>query len=361
MEYRQLTKSGMKVSCISFGGMRLPEISEEQAYKVINKALDLGINYFETAYHYGDSEVKIGKSLGKRRKDIILSTKSAYNDPITGDELKRNVEQQLKRLQTDYLDFYQMWGTDSMDVFVKMISPGYKYEAVKDLMRQGIIRHVGITSHGKPRDLEIMIESGLFESVTIYYNAMKQECTGVAALAQKLKMGVVAMGPLNGGFLGEETKEMSFLKRGKARTNAEGALRFIIGNINITTAIVGFKTEQEVIDGVFAGDFYEDIADTNDMAVITEGFKEIAKKMPKSVCSGCNYCKPCKEGIDIPNIFKWMNNAKVYGNIDFAKGRYKKAGQKAALCSKCGACMEKCPQKLNIIADMAEAHELLKS
>ena len=334
MEYRQLTESGIKVSCVSFGGMRLPEITEEQAYKVINKALDLGINYFETAYHYGDSEVKIGKSLGKRRKDIILSTKSAYNDPITGDELKRNVEQQLKRLQTDYLDFYQMWGTDGMDVFVKMIGPGYKYEAVKDLMRQGIIKHVGITSHGKPKDVEIMIESGLFESVTIYYNAMKQEYTSVAALAQKLKMGVVAMGPLNGGFLGEETKEMSFLKRGKAKTNAEGALRFIIGNKNITTAIVGFKTEQEVIDGVFAGDLYEDIANTNDMAVITEAFKAMANKIPKIVCSGCNYCKPCKEDINIPHVLRLANNVKVYGTLEWGKEKYRQSGQKGALCSK---------------------------
>jgi len=361
MEYRQLTESGLKVSCISFGGMRLPEISEEEAYKVVNKAIDLGINYFETASGYGDSEIKIGKSLRKRRKDIILSTKSAYNDPITADELKRNVEQQLKRLQTDYLDFYQMWGTDSMDVFVKMIEPGYKYEGVKDLMKQGIIKHVGITSHGKPKDLEIMIESGLFESVTIYYNAYKQEYTGVAALAQKMKMGVVAMGPLNGGFLGDETKELGFLKRGKARTNAEGALRFIVGNKNITTAIVGYKTEKDVIDGVFAGDFYEDIANTNDMAIITGAFKEMGKKVPENICSCCNYCMPCKEGLHIYSIFKLVNNAKVYGTLDWAKERYRQEGQKGALCSKCGACMKKCPQKINIIKDIAEGHELLKS
>ena len=361
MEYRQLTESGLKVSCISFGGMRLPEITEEEAYKVINKAIDLGINYFETSSGYGDSEIKIGKSLGKRRKDIILSTKCAYGNPITGDELKKNVEQQLKRLQTDYLDFYQMWGTDSMDVFVKMIEPGYKYEAVKDLMRQGIIKHVGITSHGKPKDLEMMIESGLFESVTLYYNAYKQNYSDVAVLAQKLKMGVVAMGPLNGGFLGDDNKELSFLKRGKARTNAEGALRFIVGNINITTAIVGFKAEQEVVDGVFAGDLYEDIANTNDMAYITEAFKELGKKVPENVCSCCNYCAPCKEGINIYSIFKLVNSAKVYGTLDFAKKKYKQEGQKGALCSKCGACMKKCPQKINIIKDIAEGHELLKS
>ncbi|MEI6845442.1 MAG: aldo/keto reductase [Candidatus Firestonebacteria bacterium] len=361
MEYRQLTKSGLKVSCISFGGMRLPEISEEEAFKVVNKAIDLGINFFETASGYGDSELKIGKALGKRRKDIFLSSKNAYNDPITADDLKRQIEEQLKRLKTDYLDFYQMWGTDSMDVFVKMLEPGYKYEGVKDLMKQGVIRHLGMTSHGKPKDVEIMLESGLFESVTLYYNAYQQQYAEVAALAKKLNMGVVAMGPLNGGFLGEETGKLSFLKRGKAKTNAQGALRFIVGNKNITTSIVGFKTEQDVIDGAAAGDFYEDIAGTSDMAFISEAFKEIEKKIPKSICSACDYCKPCKEGINISHIFKIMNDAKVYDTLEFARERYKQYGQKGALCSKCGACMEKCPQKLDIIKDMAEAHELLKS
>lgn len=361
MEYRQLTKSGINVSCISFGGMRIPRISEEEAYKVVNRALDLGINYFETASGYGDSEIKIGKSLGKRRKDIILSTKCAYDNPITADELKRNVENQLKRLQTDYFDFYQMWGTDSMDCFVKMIEPGYKYEGVRDLMKQGVIKHIGLTSHAKPKDVEIMIESGLFESVTLYYNPYKQEYSEVAALAQKLEMGVVAMGPLNGGFLGDETKELSFLKKGKARTNAEGALRFIVGNKNITTSIVGFESEQQVIDGVYAGDFYEDIAGTNDIEIISEKFREMRKILPENICSSCNYCKPCKEKIDIPNIFRLVNDAKVYGTWGFSKNKYMKMSKKADLCTKCKACMEKCPQKLDIIKDLEIAHQLLKS
>ena len=89
MEYRQLTSSGIKVSVISFGGMRIPDISEKEAYNVVNKALDLGINYFETAYYYGDSEIKLGKSLGRKRKDIYLSTKNGYNKPMTGDEVKK--------------------------------------------------------------------------------------------------------------------------------------------------------------------------------------------------------------------------------------------------------------------------------
>ena len=361
MEFRQLTKSKIMVSVISFGGMRLPDISEEEAYKVVNRALDLGINYFETAYWYGDSEIKIGKSLDKRRKNIYLSTKNGYNKSMTGDEVKKGVEEQLKRLQTDYFDFYQMWGTDSLDMFEKITAPGNKYEAVKQLMKEGVIKHVGITTHAKPEEAEKMIETGLFESVTIYYNAYRQSFTKVAALAKKLGIGVVAMGPLNGGFLGSESRELSFLKRGKARTNAEGALRFIVGNPNITTAIVGFKTVEEVEAGVRIGDLYEDIANTNDMAEITENFKVLAKTIPETVCSSCNYCMPCKEKIGIPGIFSLANNAKVYGTLDFSKTRYKHLKIKADTCSKCGTCMEKCPQKINIIKDLAEAHGMLKS
>ena len=92
MEYRRLGKSNLNVSMIGFGGMRLPEISEEEACKVINKAIDLKINFFETAPGYGDSEAKIGKSLGKRRKEIYLSTKSNYGYAKTSDELQKFVE-----------------------------------------------------------------------------------------------------------------------------------------------------------------------------------------------------------------------------------------------------------------------------
>jgi len=361
MEYRQLTKSKVNVSVISFGGMRLPDISEEEAYKVVNRAIDLGINYFETAYHYGDSEIKIGKSLGKRREDIYLSTKIGYNKPMTGDELKKSVEEQLTRLQTDYFDFYQMWGTDSMDMLEKITAPGNKYEAVKQLMKEGIIKHVGVTTHATPEEAERIIQTGLFECVTIYYNAYRQSFAKVAALANKLEIGVIAMGPLNGGFLGSETAEMSFLKRGKAKTNAQGALRFIVGNPNITTSIVGFKTVKEVEEGVLVGDFYNDMANTNDMAEITEGFKVLAKKMPATVCSSCNYCMPCKEKIRIPHIFNQMNNAKIYGTLDWAKKEYNLIKQKATACTKCGECMKKCPQKINIIKDLAEAHQMMKS
>ncbi len=360
MEYRQLTSSGIKVSVISFGGMRIPDISEKEAYNVVNKALDLGINYFETAYYYGDSEIKLGKSLGRKRKDIYLSTKNGYNKPMTGDEVKKSVEEQLKRLQTDFFDFYQMWGTDSMDMFHKITAPGNKYGAIKQLMKEGVIKHVGLTTHASPEDAEKMIETGLFECVTIYYNAYRQSFTKVAALAKKLGIGVIAMGPLNGGFLGSESKELSFLKRGKAKTNAQGALRFIVGNQNIATAIVGFKTVQEVEEGVFAAGLYSDITNTNDMAEITEGFKVLAKTIPEAVCSSCNYCMPCKEKIGIPGIFTLVNNAKVYGTIEFSKNRYKNLKIKADMCSKCGACMKKCPQKIDIIKDLAEAHIMLK-
>ena len=359
MEFRQLTKSGVKVSVISFGGMRIPDISEEQAYLVVNRVLDLGINYFETAFWYGDSEIKIGKSLGKRRKDIYLSTKHGYNSPMTGDEVKKGLEEQLKRLQTDYLDFYQMWGTDSMGMLDKITAPGNKYEAVKQFMKEGVIKHVGITTHATPEDAEKMIETGLFECVTIYYNAYKQSFAKVAALAKKLGIGVITMGPLNGGFLGSESKELSFLKKGKAKTNAQGALRFIVGNPNITTAIVGFKTVKEVEEGVEVGDFYSDIENTNDMAEITENFKAMAKKIPETVCSSCNYCMPCTEKIGIPGIFSMVNNAKVYGTLEFSKTQYKRLKNKADICSECGTCMEKCPQKIDVIKDLKAAHNML--
>lgn len=170
MEYRILGKSGLKVSVISFGGMRLPGVDDETAFKAINRSLDLGVNFFETAPGYGDSERKIGLSLGKRRKDIFLSTKTGY---CTADECRKKIDDQLKRLQTDYFDFYQMWYVNSQEDFEKVIAKGGPLEGAKTAMKEGIIKHIGITTHAPNAAVQSMINSGLFEGITLYHNLFK--------------------------------------------------------------------------------------------------------------------------------------------------------------------------------------------
>jgi len=355
VEKRRLGKSGLDVSVISFGGMRIPNVDDETAYKAVNRSIDLGVNFFETAPGYGDSERKIGISLGKRRKDIFLSTKSGY---CTADECRKRIDEQLKRLQTDYLDFYQMWYVNTQEEFDKVIAKGGPLEGANRAMKEGIIKHMGITTHAPNAVVANMINSDLFESITIYYNLFKQEYAPEIKMAHDKNMGVVIMGPLNGGILGDPSEKFKFLQRGKAKSNVVGALRWLVGNPYITTAAVGIDSAAHAEEVVKAGDMYADIKDTKDIELLSkevEKFKEVSKE---GTCIWCQYCKECPAGLNIWEIMDLHTVMKIYGTIDNCKERYRLMKKKADLCTECGKCVEKCPQHLNPQEGIKKAYEM---
>ncbi len=354
MEYRMLGKSGLKVSVISFGGMRIPNVSDEVAYKAVNRCIDLGINFFETAPGYGDSERKIGLSLGKRRKDIFLSTKTTC---CSADAFRKKLDEQLRCLQTDYLDFYQMWYVNSQEEFEKVIAPGSLLEGARSARKEGIIKHIGITTHAPNAAVKNMITSGLFESITLYHNLFKQEYAEEIKLAREKNMGVVIMGPLNGGILGDKGEKFNFLQRGKAKSNAVGALRWLIGNPDISTAIVGIDTPEHAEEVVLAGDMYEDIKNTNDVELLSKEAEKFRNVSKDGCCTWCQYCKECPAELNIWEIMDLHTVMKIYGTLDTCKDKYAKMKKKANLCTECGKCNERCPQHLQPMEQLKKAHQ----
>jgi predicted aldo/keto reductase-like oxidoreductase len=358
MQYRPLGRTGVEVSTISSGGMQFPRLEQDVVTALLHRAIELGVNLVETSPRYGDSEDKIGVALrdGWRRK-VALSTKASYKVAPNADELKKAVESSLKRLQTDHLELYHLWFVNDWETFEKLTVPGGTLDAIRGLRDEGVIDHVGVTSHAKTDEIIRMIETGWFESVTIYHNAFKRKDEAVLEVAERLEMGVIAMGPLNGGLLGTDHEKMAFLRAGLETSNAQGALRWLIGDPRVTTAIVGFDSVAHVEDAVPVSDM-PPMSDSQRRA-IAERMDELQGRAD-SFCTSCGYCQPCPQGVKIPAILCRLARCRVYGSLAFERDGYAHMKEgRADACTECDECLEKCPQKLNIIEELKAAHKLL--
>ena len=226
MEYRILGKTGLKVSVIGFGGIPVQRISKEEAIKVIEKAEELGINFIDTARGYGISEIFIGEALKGRREKWIIASKTMARDKET---MKTEIDISLNNLNTDYIDLYQFHNVRTMEDYEKILSENGAYEALQEAKLVEKIRHIGITSHSIDV-LKIAVESRKFDTIMYPYNIVETQAYELFKRAKELNIGVIAMKPMAGGAL----------------TDGTIAMKFILENKSITTAIPGMASIKEV-------------------------------------------------------------------------------------------------------------------
>ena len=278
MNYRKLGKSNLKISEISFGCMSL-EPDANQNKKLIHKALDQGINFFDTAdlYEKGENEIRVGKALKENRKEIIIATKvgNQWREDGNGwdwnpkkEYILKAVDKSLRRLQTDYIDLYQLHGGTIEDPIDETI------EAFEILQKQGKIRYYGISSI-RPNVIRKWIEHSKIVSVMKQYSVLdrrpEEECL---ALLQKNKIGVLARGTLAKGLLAgkpadsyldyTETEVESILETIQKEISpdsiSDAAIRFVLQHPAITSAVVGFRTESQLSEILKALETDTDIA-----------------------------------------------------------------------------------------------------
>ena len=355
MERRRLGKTDIDLPAVGFGGMRLTRISQDEATAAVRRAIELDVNFFETSRWYGDSEIKLGVALEGLREKAIISTKSSKRD---GPSMRRELEESLKRLKTDYLDLYHMWFVNDMASFRALMKKGGALEEAKKAREEGLVRRIGITGHAKNEEMIEFCRSSEFVSITVYYNAHDVKVEPVVEEAARLGMGVIAMGPLKGGFLASPSERLSFLARRPARTQAQGAVRWLISDERVTSAIVGFQSAAQVEEAVEAEKMPRMTPEGR--AGIVRSF-DAFEKLKEGVCSSCEYCKDCPEGVPISQILGLHVQARVYGVRGFAREQYSRLKVKADACEDCGECLEKCPQKLDIPKLLEEAHAELSS
>ena len=366
MQYRVLGRTGLKVSQLGFGAMRLPMIGEgddarvdrEKAIPMIHRAFESGVNYIDTAVMYcnGDSQRAVGEALKGWRDRVVVSTK---NHEWADEKVWwQNLEDSLERLQVDYIDIYNHHGIN-WERYTSVVEPRLS-KLMQKAKDQGLIKHICFSFHDTPENLVKLIETDYMDSITLQYNLLDRRNEDAIALAHERNIGIVVMGPVAGGRLGTDSSVLSELVPGVKRV-PELALRFVLANPNVTVALSGMSTMEHVVENVATASDASELS-AADFAAIDEQVKRL-QAMADLYCTGCGYCMPCPQEVNIPQIFQKYNEARVYGLWDQAREYYRAwervSGERADACIECGICEEKCPQHIPIREQLKEAHAAL--
>jgi hypothetical protein len=353
--------------------MRLPMVKvkdkevvdEDQVSEMLKHAFELGVNYFDSAYMYnnGLSEAAMGKAVKAFRDQIYLSTKSPGHMVKKPGDFRRILEEQIKRLDVESIDFYHFHGI-GWDSFIETDSrSGWVVDAEK-AKSEGLIKRISFSFHDKPDNMFKLIDLGLFESVLCQYSIVDRSNEAAMAYAKQKGLGVIIMGPLGGGRVSGLPKELSQKLGINVKSNAELALRFVFANPNVDCALSGMGNIQMVEENSRISANREPLSFDEVEAI--NGIMIENEKLSDLYCTGCGYCLPCSQKVNIPQIFRMMNYYRIYGIKDYARNGYAEIGTNvwipgthADACIECGECELKCPQKIQIIDQLKECHEVL--
>ncbi len=353
LEKRRLGKTELEVTVFGFGCIKFPHVSAEEAAAALDHAIDLGVNFVDTARGYGDSEVKIGPVLKRRRDEIYIATKTGMRDAKSA---MQELETSLKNLQTDYLDLYQAHWVCHDSVYDEVVGPGGALETLQKAKEQGKVRHYGITMHRDHKAIRRAIGDGIWETIMLAWNPLDEEGVGpeLIPLAAEHDMGVIIMKPLSGGALVSPpgTKQVDGMDPVVA-----GTLRAIAANPNVTTVIPGMISVEQVDQNFKA----ITTADRWGSAARKELFDRLAamKKEMRygQLCLGCGYCLPCTQDIEIPRVFRALYMHREYPEDQRHMGKelYDSLGMPADACIACEECVARCPAGIDIPERMKEA------
>lgn len=369
MLYRTVPKNGDKLSILGFGAMRLPgrgqRIDEKRAERQIYSAIDQGVNYIDTAYpyHMGKSEPFLGKILSKNRyrKKVKLATKLPHWSTKNISDMNRILDDQLKRLQTDVIDYYLIHNFNG-HAWNRAREKGV-LQFLDDALKSGKILNAGFSYHGSAKDFKKVIDGYGWTFCQVQYNYLdtkNQAGTAGVKYAAERNIAVIAMEPLRGGNLSKKPpKEVQQIwdESDTKQSAAEWALRWIWDQPEVTLVLSGMNEEKHISENI-------NIAKTAHPESLTDRDRKLVdraastfQQLMRAGCTGCQYCMPCPAGVNIPTCFEYYNSyhtfndksAKlVYGLINGGLIHGKPAF--ASQCIGCGKCLKKCPQGLDIPA-----------
>ncbi len=380
MLYREMPSNGDELSLLGFGCMRLPEkdsaIDEERAMRQVRSAIDQGVNYIDTAwpYHAGQSEPFVGRALADGyREKVKLATKLPAWMVGSREEMDVFLNAQLEKLNTDRIDYYlvhclvgELW-----DRVVDLGILNFLDKAKAD----GRIINAGFSFHGDSEDFTRIVDAYPWQFCQIQYNYLDEEnqagTKGLEYAAGK-GLGVIVMEPLRGGKLGGPAPAAVATIWDEAetkRTPAEWALRWLWNRPEVTVVLSGMNDEAHIEENVkIAGEAHPDSLTDTELQLVQRAEREYRRLM-KAGCTGCRYCMPCPAGVNIPVCLEIFNDLHLYEKVDEAKSMYVirlcgtiTAGEPAyaSLCTRCGQCLKKCPQHLeipNLLEDAARELE----
>ncbi len=379
MQYRRFGKLDWQASALGFGCMRLPttdsapisaNVVEEEAIRMIRYAIDNGVNYVDSAYvyHSGKSEVVLGKALrdGYRGK-VKVATKAPIWMIKKTEEYDKFLDEQLKKLGVDSIDFYLFHGlSESSWELVKSQDLLGRAEAA---LKAGKISHIGFSFHDRYEVFEKILNGyDGWSMCLVQYNFMdteNQAGTKGLKLAASRNVSVVIMEPLLGGKLANPPQEIrkQLKDSGYSGSAADLAFQWLWNQPEVSVVLSGMSTMDQVVANVQSAD-RSGIGLLTEMETnLIEKMKLFYKKRTANPCTGCGYCLPCPSSVDIPANLKLYNDGAMYGSFAEPKRTYDlflQPEERAANCIQCKACEEKCPQKIPISEWMLKVQDMFK-
>jgi predicted aldo/keto reductase-like oxidoreductase len=323
MQMVRFGKTELMVSEVALGGIPIMRRSKADAVKVVRAAIDLGVNFIDTAYGYADSEEKIGEAIrGYPREKIIIASKSPAMDKKG---FLEQLETSLKRLGTDYVDIYQHHGVSTKEKMDTVLGPDGAFEGMKEALADGRIRHPAFSSHNVAIAIKMM-KTGHYEAVQFPFNFVDETAAEeIIPLAKKLDMGFIAMKPLGGGLL----------------ERAEPCFRYLMQFDSIVPD-PGIEKIEEIHEIV---ELYEDRRPLTDADKAL--MQELREELGTSWCHRCDYCQPCPQGIRISSILPAKGSVKRMTK-ERAMSMLGPAIEKSKDCEECRDCVSRCPYDLDI-------------
>jgi predicted aldo/keto reductase-like oxidoreductase len=375
MKYRRFGKLDWQVSALGFGAMRLPtiggdnsRIDEPEAIRMIRYAIDHGVNYVDTAYPYhgGNGEIVVGKALTEGyRERVRLATKMPIWLINSKEDMNRIFNEQLKKLQTDYVDFYLLHSLNR-DSWLKIRKLDV-FDWAERVISEGRIKYLGFSFHDEFGVFKEIIDA--YDNWTLCQIQYNYENEEVQAGTRGLKyaagrgLAIVIMEPLLGGALANPPPAVKQIWDEANKNPVEMALQWLWNKPEVSVVLSGMSTMEQVKHNI-------EFASRSGVGLLTEeDLKLVArvhaayKKLRPIPCTKCGYCMPCPNGVDIPWNFEVYNNGVAYNSMGASKWAYNNnipAEKRASACVGCRTCEEKCPQKIKISEWMRRIHAELK-
>ena len=376
MNYRT-DRYGNELSILGFGCMRFPQtlgiIDMKETESEIMTAFRAGVNYYDTAYIYPGSEAALGEILEKNqiRDQVYIATKLPHYLIKSAADLDKLFGEELKRLRTDYVDYYLMHMLTDTETWGRLKALGIE-EWIANKKASGQIKQIGFSYHGNSEMFCSLIDAYDWDFCQIQYNYMDEHSqAGRRGLYHAHKKGipVIIMEPLRGGKLVHrlpDTAKKIFEEYKIQRTPAQWAFRWLWNQPEVTVVLSGMNSQEMVLDNI-------ETASTVQVGELGEDEEQMLKQVVNAInakmkvgCTGCGYCMPCPKGVDIPGTFAAYNRryaeGKFWSFVDYVIcTTLRKNSTAASNCVNCGKCEKHCPQNIQIRKHLDDARKELET
>lgn len=362
MNYRVNPKNNDKLSILGFGCMRFVK-DEKEVEKQIIYAIENGVNYFDTAYIYPNSEAVLGGVLAKGYRDKVkIATKMPPYLIRKYEDLDKIFYMQLERLQTDHIDYYFIHMLTDVKIWSRLVNLGI-LKWIEEKKEKGQIINVGFSYHGGKEEFIKLVDVYDWEFCMIQYNYLDENNqAGKSGLEYASAKGlpVMVMEPLRGGKLVTNLPKEVYNVWEAAqvkRTPAEWAFRWIWNHPEVTVVLSGMNSQEMIEENIKVASQVQANSFTNDELDMFRKVRQILNEKIKVPCTGCSYCMPCPKGVDIPTCFSCYNDREIEGKLA-SRMKYimqtslKSEAHNASLCVECGQCEKHCPQNIAIMKEL---------